>query len=173
MSENIIRINSITKLHDLLGFEKPKHPLISVIDVSRLNITDEFVNVKIVADLYYVALKSADCGLQYGRNTYDFEEGVLAFISPNQVIMAKSTVEFDQESGWMLFFHPDLIRTSPLGENIENYNFFSYDTHEALHVSDSEKETLKDVIEMIKEEYNQRIDNHSQRVLVYRKLRDD
>lgn len=166
MSEDIIRINSINHLHELLGLEKPKHPLISIIDVSKLRITEEMINIKLVANLYYIALKNSDCGMQYGRNYYDFEEGLLAFSAPNQVIMAKSTHEFDQDEGWMLFFHPDLIRTSPLGENIENYNFFSYDIHEALHLSDAEKRILKSCVDIIIEEYNQRIDNHSQKVIV-------
>lgn len=166
MADDIIHIRSISQLHESLGFEKPNHPLISVIDVSRLKITKEMLNVKIVSDLYYIGLKSADCGLQYGRNHYDFEDGVLAFTSPNQVYYAKSEKEFDTESGWMLFFHPDLIRTTPLGENIENYSFFSYDLYEALHLSDKEKKTLNDCIEKIREEYNERIDNHSQRVIV-------
>lgn len=166
MAEDIIHIKSVTQLHELLGYEKPKHPLISVVDVSKLKITDELINVKIVANLYYIALKNSACGMQYGRNQYDFEEGVLAFTAPNQVVMAKSKVEFDENAGWMLFFHPDLIRTSPLGENIDNYSFFSYETHEALHLSDSEKQTLKNTVDMIKEEYDQRIDNHSQRVIV-------
>ena len=47
----------------------------------------------------------------------------------------------------MLFFHPDLIRSTPLGENIEDYSFFSYDVHEALHLSDKEKKTLNDCVE--------------------------
>lgn len=166
MSEDIIRINSITQLHELLDYDKPKHPLISVIDVSKIKITEEMVNVKMVGNLYYIALKNSDCGMQYGRNQYDFEEGVLAFSAPNQVILAKSVQEFDEEAGWMLFFHPDLIRNTPLGEHIENYNFFSYEIYEALHLSDTEKETLNACVNMIQEEYNQRIDNHSQRVLV-------
>lgn len=166
MDKNILKIKSVSELHSLLGYEKPKHPLVSVVDVSKLNITEDLVNVKMVGDLYYIALKSKDCGLQYGRSLYDFEEGVLAFIAPKQVLMAKSTMEFDQETGWMLFFHPDLIRTSPLSETIDNYSFFSYDTYEALHVSEEEKLTLRNCVDMIIEEYNQRIDSHSQRVII-------
>ncbi|MDN5204630.1 helix-turn-helix transcriptional regulator [Fulvivirgaceae bacterium BMA10] len=166
MKDEIIRIKSITQLHEMLGFEKPKHPLISVIDVSRLKITKDMINVKTATNMYYIGLKSADCGIRYGRNHYDFAEGVLAFHGPNQVSYATSEKEFDKESGWMLFFHPDLIRTTPLGENIENYSFFSYDVHEALHLSDKEKQTLNDCVEKIREEYNERIDNHSQRVIV-------
>ena len=166
MGEDIVKIKSITQLHDMLGYKKPNHPLISVIDVSKLIITEEFVKSKVTSSFYYIGLKSADCGMEYGRNHYDFEEGVLAFAAPNQVLSAKSTLEFDQEQGWMLFFHPDLIRTTPLGENIENYNFFNYGTHEALHLSEKEKKTLSDCVDKIREEYNERIDRHSQRVII-------
>ncbi len=166
MSEDIIKINSITELHQMFDLEKPKHPLISVVDISKMKMNEEWLNVKIVANLYYIALKSTNCGMQYGRNTYDFEEGVLAFASPKQVVVATAMAELDKEDGWMLFFHPDLIRTTPLGEDIENHSFFSYETHEALHVSDAEKESLRSCVNMIREEYNQRIDNHSQRVIV-------
>ncbi len=166
MSDNIVRVKSIAQLHELLDYEKPKHPLISVIDVSKLKITEKHVNVKMSSNLYYIALKNKDCGMQYGRSHYDFEEGLLAFCAPNQLIWAKSTAEFDEEEGWMLFFHPDLIRSFPLGENIDKYSFFSYEIHEALHLSDSEKATLKGCLDMIKEEYDQRIDKHSQKVIV-------
>lgn len=166
MSDEILRIKSITELHEIMGFEKPLHPLISVIDVSKLKITEDMLHVKISSNLYYIGMKSADCGLNYGRHHYDFAEGVLAFTAPNQVISIESTTDFDQENGWMLFFHPDLIRTTPLGENIDDYSFFSYDTHEALHLSDKEKQTLIDCVENIKGEYNERIDNHSQRVIL-------
>lgn len=166
MADEIIKLKSITQLHEMLGYEKPKHPLISVIDVSKLRITEELVNVKMMGDCYYIALKNGACGMQYGRKTYDFEEGVLAFAAPNQVVMAKSTMEFDQDEGWMLFFHPDLIRNAPLGEHIEDYSFFSYDTSEALHLSDAEKNTLRNCVDLIIDEYNQRIDKHSQKVLV-------
>lgn len=166
MADEFIKLRSITELHEKLGFEKPKHPLISVIDVSRLKITSEMVNVKVSSSMYYIGMKSADCGIRYGRHHYDFGEGVLAFQGPDQVSYATSEKDFDKENGWMLFFHPDLIRTTPLGENIEDYSFFSYDVHEALHLSDKEKQTLNDCISKIREEYNERIDNHSQRVIV-------
>lgn len=166
MAEEILKIKSISELHRKLGFEKPNHPLISLIDVSKLRITKDMINVKTAANLYYIGMKSADCGIHYGRNDYDFEEGVLAFHGPNQVFYATSEKEFDKEHGWMLFFHPDLIRGTPLGENIENYTFFSYDVHEALHLSEKEKLTLNDCVHKIREEYNERIDNHSQRVMV-------
>ncbi len=166
MSEEILKIKSISQLHEMLGFDKPKHPLISVIDAKQLVITEDMLNVKVSANFFYIGLKSSDCGMRYGRHHYDFEEGVLAFSAPNQVYSVTSTSDFDEDEGWLLYFHPDLIRSTPLGENIDDYSFFSYDVHEALHLSDKEKQTLHDAVDRIREEYNERIDNHSQRVIV-------
>jgi len=65
----------------------------------------------------------------------------------------------------MLFFHPDLIRNTTLGKIIEDYRFFSYDVHEALHLSDAEQKTITDCVGMIQQEISERIDNHSQTVI--------
>ena len=66
----------------------------------------------------------------------------------------------------MLYFHPDLIRKTALGDKIESYRFFNYEVHEALHLSEQEQLTLNQIIELIKGEIKERIDNHSQQVLV-------
>lgn len=166
MSDEMLRIKSISQLHELGGFEKPKHPLISIIDVSQWEITEDFVGRKMVSDLYTIGMKDKSCGMEYGRNHYDFDEGVLMFTGPNQVASVNKTQAINEVQGWMLFFHPDLIRTTPLGENIDDYTFFSYDVHEALHLSEKEERTLNDCVANIKEEYSERIDNHSQRVIV-------
>jgi len=163
---DIIRIKSITQLHDLLGFEKPTHPLITIIDISRWEIGEEWVGVKAMTDLYCIALKDAGCGLEYGRNTYDFGEGVLMFTAPNQVLLTTKPQSLGERTGWMLFFHPDLIRNTPLGHHIDSYHFFSYDVHEALHLSDAEQDIITESVGFIQSEIRQRIDNHSHRVVV-------
>lgn len=164
MKDDILTIQSINHLHELLGYEAPKHPLISVIDVAKLTIPAEIYHVKMKADLFCVMLKDADCGFQYGRNTYDFDKGVLVFFGPNQVV--SSSVPTPGASGWMLFFHPDLIRHAPLAQSIDRYSFFSYDIHEALHLSAKEENILQDVINKIEYEYSQHIDAHTQNLLI-------
>lgn len=164
-SEQIIHIDSISQLHEMLGFEKPKHPLISIVDVSKIEIPASFVGIKTIWKLYTIALKDKSCGVQYGRNSYDFDEGVLIFTAPDQVQTAIRPQKIDEVQGWMIFFHPDLIRNTALGKSIDNYHFFSYDVYEALHLSDAEQKTLNDCIELIKGEIADRIDNHSQTVI--------
>ena len=166
MPTDIIHIKSITELHNMMGFEKPKHPLISVVDVSKLTHKTEFAGVRMSADFYLVSLKEHDCGMTYGRNYYDFEEGTLIFTAPNQVISTSTESVEIQNEGWMLFFHPDLIRGSSLGTKIDTYSFFSYEANEALHLSDQEKKIISDCVRNIEFEYNTNIDGHSKDLFV-------
>lgn len=166
MKQEINHIKSISQLHQVFGFGKPTHPLISIIDVSKWEIPAQYVNVKYTSELYVIGLKDKSCGLQYGRNNYDFDEGVLFFTAPAQVQSVSKSQELDEIQGWMLFFHPDLIRNTSLGRGIEEYGFFSYDVHEALHLSDAEQTTITDCKKMIQNEISERIDNHSQTVIV-------
>ena len=150
--ENIIRIKTLTQLFDALGWEKPTHPLIGVIDVTKLEELSEekkqaFEGVKMISDLYSIILKDGDCGMQYGRNKYDFEEGVLRFIAPNQIVSSSSHTP--STYGFMLIFHPDLIRNFDLGKTIAQYNFFNYSVHEALHLSKLEENTLLEIVKNI------------------------
>ncbi len=165
MKEEIITIDSVSQLHALSGFDKPTHPLISIIDVSQWVIPEEYVNVKTVSSLYSISLKDRSCGLQYGRNSYDFDEGVLIFTAPNQVQAVTKSQALNEIQGWMICFHPDLIRNTTLGKIIDNYPFFSYDVHEALHLSDSEQNTITECVNIIRKEIAERIDNHSQTVI--------
>ena len=162
----IQHVQSISQLHENGGLEKPTHPLISIIDVSKWAIGPEMIGQKIMMDLYTIGLKDGSCGLDYGRNTYDFNEGVLIFTSPQQVISSRREQQPGDVQGWMLCFHPDLIRNTSLGQRIDDYGFFSYDVHEALHLSEAEQNTLNECVNLIKAEIKSRIDNHSQRVIV-------
>ena len=163
---NILKITSITHLHEVLGYEKPRHPLVSIIDVSKLKMDASLIGIKMSSDMYSISLKDHDCGMLYGRSHYDFEEGVLAFYEPGQVVTQTQEVNPGEQSGWMLFFHPDLIRKSGLGSRIKEYSFFSYDVNEALHLSDLERKMLNDTVQKIDYECNQHIDAHTQELIV-------
>lgn len=166
MDNDIIHTKSIDELYKGLGIGKPNHPLIAIVDTAKLAFGEEYVGKRFTSDLYCIALKDASCGMDYGRNHYDFGEGVLIFTAPNQVVTLTRTQELGQINGWMLYFHPDLIRNTSLGAKIDEYNFFNYEVHEALHLSDQEQATLTQCVELIQAEIGERIDNHSQQVLV-------
>jgi AraC-like DNA-binding protein len=166
MDKNIIHIKSINQLLEGSGFGKPTHPLIAIIDTANIAFGKEMQGLRLSSDLFSIALKDASCGLDYGRRPYDFNEGVLFFSAPNQVFTVTKVQKLNEVKGWMLYFHPDLIRNTKLGAQIDDYTFFNYEINEALHLSEKEQSVLSNIVNLIENEINERIDNHSQQVLV-------
>jgi len=166
MGKNIIHIKSINQLLEGSGFGKATHPLIAIIDTANIVFGEEMQGLKISSDLYSIALKNASCGLDYGRKPYDFNEGVLFFSAPKQVFTVTKVQNLNKIKGWMLYFHPDLIRNTKLGSKIDDYTFFNYEVNEALHLSEKEQSVLNNLVNIIENEIEERIDNHSQQVLV-------
>lgn len=164
--KNIIRIESISELHQRLGFSKPKHPLISVIDLTKINsvISKNTEERSIELGFYSISLNKITGQLKYGRGYYDFEEGALVFVAPNQVFTFSPDLQI--EEGRALYFHPDLINSSGLGQNINSYTFFNYDVNEALHISEEERSVINDCIVKIEKEYSQNIDQYTQGLIV-------
>lgn len=163
----IIHISSISEIHDGLGLDKPEHPLISVFYPSQLKKIDTTENIKFSLGLYQISLKG-NCPFvikNYGRNSYDFQEGTMIFTQPNQVLELQNNEESNDE-GWIVLFHPDLIRKSELGKNIDNYSFFSYTSNEALHLSQKEQKTVTEIVEKIESEFKNNIDAHSQTLII-------
>lgn len=165
MESNIIHINSISELHKAFGFEKPKHPLISLVDAECLDIPASYIGTKVASDLYMIALKDKSCGSEYGRNYFDFTEGVMVFSAPKQVSTIEKEIKPKTIKGWMLYFHLDLIRSTHLADIISEYSFFNYGVFEALHLSDDEEKIINETVTNIENEFTQRIDNHTQRVI--------
>ena len=164
--ENIISVDNISQLNELLNQGKPKHPLISIVDFSKVDFQKNEIleNVSFSTAYYSILLKTLQSGsLKYGRQYYDFQEGSLFFMSPNQVFKLEHT---DAIYGWGLVFHPDLIRGTSLGNKIRDYTFFDYAVHEALHLSDEEKSTISRIVNDIEMEINRPIDKHSKSVIV-------
>lgn len=163
----IIRIKSINEVHRIFELEKPRHPLVSVIQIDDRITNFDYGDPKYIFEFYQINLKQGFSGsMNYGRNSYDFDEGTLTFIKPNQTIQIENQDEIKGSSGWTLLFHPDLIRKSELGRTIEDYSFFNYDLNEALHLSENEKNSITELVLKIQEEYNQNIDKHSQELII-------
>ncbi|ACU64104.1 helix-turn-helix domain-containing protein [Chitinophaga pinensis] len=156
---------------DLLKLFQPgenlHHPLITIIDFSKVkgHVGD---GTKISADFYCIMFKTyANNYVKYGRKNIDFQDGSLICMAPNQVIEMDSEIETaDSMSGWGLFFHPDLIRGTSLGDKMKEYNFFSYEISEALHLSEKEKQILYDCVLKIEAELRENIDIYSQHIIV-------
>ncbi len=163
--EDIYRVKSISELHDIAGFEKPKHPLITIIDYSKVNVREIRESVRFVCEFYSVNFKD-NCTFLYGRQFFDHKEGTLLCTAPEQIITMEKSEQAHHVTGWGLFFHPEFIRNTSLGKKIMEYTFFLYEENEALHLSSDEKSTLFNILQQIEKEYLQNIDKHSHELLI-------
>ncbi|SDX64184.1 helix-turn-helix domain-containing protein [Hymenobacter psychrophilus] len=162
-------VTDYTRFYELPA---PAHPLLTLIDLQPSGgagpaASRPEVLGPVVPGLYTVFLKRNLNGpLYYGHHTYDFREGVMGFSAPGQVFRVARELDTSRLSGWMLVFHPDLLRHHPLARKIASYGFFAYDVHEALHLSASEEALLDTLLLGLRQEYERPIDAFSQDVLV-------
>lgn len=158
-------IRSVSEFHRLLSLPEPKHPLVSVINLSESVFLDDDVWNGFVNRFYCVALKREAKGkIRYGQQHYDYDKGVLSFTAPNQVqSLDLTTVECG--SGYLLIFHPDFLLAHPLASTINNYGFFSYAVNEALHLSAEEEDDLITILNKIDKECL-RIDKYTQEIIL-------
>jgi AraC-like DNA-binding protein len=140
------------------------HPLVSLLDLSKGN---PLKRSKFRLHFYAIIIKDSKCGdLRYGLKHYDYEEGTIVFFGPGQVGGTEPEGEWHQPYGLALVFHPDLIKGTSLAKTIHEYSFFSYDSCEALHVSEKERALIDICFGNIETEVKQNIDKHSKKILV-------
>ena len=160
--KEVIKVSTVDQYNKLFGFET-LHPLVSVVDLSKAPTWPD--HFRFNYGVYCIYLKDAKCGtIRYGRQNYDYQEGSIVAFAPGQIAnidMERGT----KPSGLGVLFHPDLLHGTPLGREIDRYSFFSYDINEALHVSEKERKTLVNCIDNIKDEMEQAIDKHSNRLI--------
>ncbi|MDB5025509.1 MAG: transcriptional regulator, AraC family [Mucilaginibacter sp.] len=165
LTQSPLVFKSISELMRRLEQPKPLHPLVGLINYDRVKINHEDAGRSFLINFYKISFKKDFKGqVKYGQGYYDFEEGGLAFLAPNQIV----TMSHEENSydGYALFFHPDLVRNYQLGKNIQQYGFFSYTVSEALFLSEKEKKVITGLFESIANELENNIDHFSQDVLV-------
>ena len=162
------RIKTISEFHRFRGLPKPEHPLISLINVESMNHLSDDGPTSLVYYFYFVALKrNCNAKFRYGQQQYDFDEGTMFFIAPNQVFgIEPRTNETLKQSGWMLLIHPDFLWNTPLAKTIKQYEYFDYSVNEALHLSEKEEIMVTGIMQNIAQEYHSNIDEFSQDVIV-------
>ena len=160
---NLRRFETVND-YNVFNNNETLHPLVSVVDLSKASPRQAS---NMYFGFYTVFLKEVKCGdLRYVRHTYDYQEGTLVFIAPGQVVSVDSNGETYQPKGYALVFDPDLIHGTALGKHIHDYTFFSYQSNEALHLSERERKIVLDCFSKIEYELEQAIDKHSKRLIV-------
>ena len=162
--EQLLTIDSIEAYNRFFGFET-RHPLVAVIDMSRVDPDRLPPEVSYDYRVYALFLKQTYCGdITYGRQPYDYQEGTVTSFAPGQVVHVRFAQDYKPNARGLLF-HPDLIRGTSLGRGIGQYSFFDYSSREALHLSDDEKEIFADCLKKIEMELERPIDQHSKQLI--------
>lgn len=166
-TRKLYTINTLADFHKICNLPKPQHPLISLIDYSLVEYQTEESEISWIQDLYFVGLKRDIQGkFRYGQLQYDFDEGLVSFVAPRQLVSLHINKPEVRPTGYILAFHPDFLWGTPLAKTIGRYDFFGYDVHEALFLSEKEEETLIGIFKNIEQEYRSGIDKFTQPIII-------
>jgi AraC family transcriptional regulator, transcriptional activator of pobA len=166
--EKTFRFNSIAEFHTFCNLPNPEHPLISLIDYSKVSYSANENELKWIQNFYSIGLKrNVNAKFNYGQQQYDFNSGVLTFVSPLQFLKLEINQNVVVEpTGWLLLIHPDFLWKTPLAKKIKSYDFFQYAVNEALFLSDKEEKAIVDILQSIEREYQSNIDKFSQELII-------
>jgi AraC-like DNA-binding protein len=166
------RFKTISEFLQFRQLPKPEHPLISVLELESVDSLNLSESATWVYDFYCIGLKRVananEIKLKYGQQTYDYDEGIMSFISPNQVLslsVDKLATQLKQ-SGWMLLIHPDFLWNTPLATTIKHYDFWDYSVNEALFLSEKEEALLVNILKHSQQECRSTIDTFSKRIII-------
>lgn len=162
------RLKSISEFHRSCGLAPPQHPMVSVIDFSKIPRPENNGETSWVFDFYQISLKrGVDFKMKYGHQKYDFEHGAMFFVAPGQVFKIIHDIkESYKRSGWLLLIHPDFLWNTPLAKTIRKYEYFDYSINESLFLSQKEEKMVNGIIEYIQHEYSANIDKYSKQIIV-------
>ena len=165
------RIKTISEFHQFRQLPAPEHPLISVIEIDLATRKVDTASMTWCYDFYCIGLKrvsfSHHINLKYGQQPYDFNEGILSFVAPNQLLsLSIDTKQETTQSGWLLLIHPDFLWNTSLAKAIRKYDFWDYSVHESLFLSAKEEATLIHIFQNIQQEYHANIDRFSKQIII-------
>ena len=165
------RFKSISEFHQFRQRPAPEHPLLSVIKIDMVKRAVGTTAMTWCYDFYCIGLKrvsfSHHINFRYGQQPYDFNEGILSFVAPNQLLsLSIDTKQETTQSGWLLLIHPDFLWNTSLAKSIRKYDFWDYSVHESLFLSAKEEAILIHIFQNIQQEYHANIDRFSKQIII-------
>lgn len=159
----IMKVRNVSDYSRWVGHEDT-HPLVSVIDFAKVSPVRHCLNNYSIYGIFFH--DEAEIDLAYGCGKYDYKKGTVICVAPGQIGGKEDNGERVMLTGWALLFHPDLLHNTPLEETIKNYSFFDYRVNEALHMTDSEHDTLVLLMQQIRDELQKRHDEQQDIIVV-------
>ncbi|RZL02407.1 MAG: AraC family transcriptional regulator, partial [Hymenobacter sp.] len=163
------RFRTISEFHDFVQLPPPQHPLLSVVDVGTVPHRYGAEPTSMVFDFYSISVKRLhNVHVKYGQHDFDFNEGIMSFMAPNQVFsmaVADPAAEVEK-SGWVVYIHPDFLWNTSLANTIQQYDFWDYSLKENLFLSAKEEASILSLVLAIQQEYLSTIDRFSKPIIV-------
>ncbi|QIH34753.1 response regulator transcription factor [Sphingobacterium sp. DR205] len=167
-SKKVYTFNTIGEMHKMCGLPKPEHPLVSLVDYGLVEYQTDEQEFSWIQNFYSIGLKRhmPQGKFRYGQQQYDFDEGLLSFIAPRQLMQLGIDTSTVKPTGWLLLIHPDFLWKTSLAKSIKQYDFFGYAVNEALFLSEKEEIIITDIMHSIQREYRSNIDKFSQNIII-------
>jgi len=166
-NKSVHTFSTISDFHKMSGLPKPEHPLVSLVDYGLVDYKTDEKEISWVQNFYSIGLKRNIQGkFRYGQQSYDFDDGLISFVAPGQLVHLSVEKPVIKPTGLLLFIHPDFIWNTSLAKNIKQYEFFGYAVNEALFLSEKEEAIITDILQNIQREYHSTIDKFSQHIIV-------
>lgn len=167
-NKQIYKFNSIAEFHKMSGLPRPEHPFVSLLDYGMVDYQTDETEISWMQNFYSVGLKRNIQGkFKYGQQQYDFDEGLMTFVAPKQVVsITIDKTQTVKPSGLLLFIHPDFLWNTNLAKAISKYEFFGYNVNEALFMSEKEEMVITDILKNIQREYHSAIDKFTQNIII-------
>ena len=148
-------MKQILKVHNVNDYARyigapVLHPLVSVIHYDELEHCRHSLNNY---DVYGIFIADETLEeLVYGLTTYDLHRHALMCVAPGQIGGKADTGEEIQTKGWALLFDPELLHGTDLERQMNGYTYFSYNTNEALLMTDAQRHTIVTLLEALRQE---------------------
>ena len=163
------RFSTISEFHDFVQLPPPQHPLLSVVDVGTVPHRYGAEPTSMVFDFYSISVKRLhNVHVKYGQHDFDFNEGIMSFMAPNQVfsMAVADPAAAVEKSGWVVYIHPDFLWNTSLANTIQQYDFWDYSLKENLFLSAKEEASILSLVIAIQQEYLSTIDRFSKPIIV-------
>lgn len=161
-----VKISTIAEMHQLLGLKNPLNPLVSIFNIADIRMDLELLRDPLTTDFYGIGIKEQCTGkFKYGQQIYDFNDGMVYFTAPHQVMSFENPL-VEGVDGQIIIFHPDFLHGSALASEIKDFGFFSYSSNEALFLSEIEERSLKEILKNIAREINNNMDQFTQDLVI-------
>lgn len=147
--EKILKVHNVNEYARYIG-APVLHDLVSVIHYDELEHCRHSLNNYDVYGLF-IADETLE-KLTYGLTEYDLHYHALMCVAPGQIGGKADIGEEIQTKGWALLFDPELLHGTDLEQRMQAFTYFSYNTNEALLMSDAQRQAIVTLLEALRNE---------------------